>query len=227
MEVPELRYARSGDLHIAYQRWGNGPDVIVIPGLAGNVELSWEEAVYRRAREYGAKYVKLIEFDKRGIGSSDRFDRAPTLEERVGDINAVMDAEGISRSHIVGMSEGGLMAQFFAAMHPERVDRLCLINSMAGISALSESREEAGDPPIEEMLPNVTRMIEGWGREPELFVELFDPSKIGDPAFIRWTGRFQRQTCSRSDIKRQLDSVLMLDANDLLERIRAPTLVMH
>jgi pimeloyl-ACP methyl ester carboxylesterase len=131
MDISDIKYARSGDLNIAYQRFGSGPNVVIIPGLVSNVELAWEHEVYRRAREYVGRYVRVLEFDKRGMASSDRFEQAPTLEQRIDDIEAVMDAEGLARAHILGLSEGGLMAQYFAALHPERVDRLVLANSMS------------------------------------------------------------------------------------------------
>jgi class 3 adenylate cyclase len=227
MDISDIRYARSGDINIAYQRFGSGPDVVIIPGLVCNVELSWEHEVYRRSREYIGRYVRVLEFDKRGIGSSDRFEEAPTLEQRIDDIKAVMDAEGLERAHILGLSEGGMMGQLFAALHPERVDRLVLVNSMIGASALGNLRRREDDPPMrrKEVLDRFQRMMDGWGRQPEHFVDLFAPSKNDDPAFIRWVGRFQRQTCSRADIRRQFESILDLDANDRLGDIRAPTLV--
>jgi pimeloyl-ACP methyl ester carboxylesterase len=200
MDISDIRYARSGDLNIAYQRWGAGPDVVVIPGLVSNIELSWEHEVYRRCREHMGRYVRVLEFDKRGMASSDRFERAPTLEQRIGDVKAVMDAEGIARAHVLGLSEGGLMGQFFAALHPERVDRLVLMNSTIGASALGHGHLERrdSDPPMrrKDVLDRFERMFDGWGREPEHFVDLFAPSRNDDPAFVRWVGRFERQTCS-------------------------------
>jgi pimeloyl-ACP methyl ester carboxylesterase len=138
MDISEIKYARSGDLNIAYQRFGSDPDVVIIPGLVCNVELAWEHEVYRRARERIGRYVRVLEFDKRGMASSDRFEEVPTLEQRIDDIKAVMDAEGIERAHVLGLSEGGIMGQLFAALHPERVDRLVLVNSMIGASALGD-----------------------------------------------------------------------------------------
>ena len=231
MDVSDIKYARSGDLNIAYQRWGAGPDLVIIPGLVSNVELAWEHEVFRRCREYIGRYVRVLEFDKRGMASSDRFEQAPTLEQRIDDVEAVMDAEGIERAHVMGVSEGGLMGQFFAALHPERVDRLVLVNSTIGLSALGRGRLERrdSDPPMrrKEVLDRFERMFDGWGREPEHFVDLFAPSKNDDPAFVRWVGRFERQTCSRADVRRQFESVLGLDANDRLGDIRAPTLVLN
>jgi len=225
--ISDLKYARSGDVDIAYQQYGSGPDVLIIPGMVCNVELAWEEEVYRRSREHLGKYLKITDFDKRGMGSSDRFDELPTLEQRIDDVRAVMDAAGLERAHVLGHSEGGVMAQFFAALHPERVDKLVLTNSMIGLSARKELRFEEGDPRMSnaEVVGRFRRLIDGWGREPEHFVELFCPSKIEDQAFVRWVGRLQRQTCSRRDVERQYQSLLELDANDRLAQIKAPTLV--
>lgn len=229
IDVSEMRYARSGDIDIAYQRFGTGPDLVIIPGLVGNVELAWEEEIYRRAREYIGRYVRVLEFDKRGIGSSDRYDEPPTLEQRIDDILAVMEAEGLERAHVLGLSEGGIMAQFFAAMHPERVDHLILPTSLVGGSAFAELAQEDGTivPWAVKARDGVQEMIHGWGRAPELFVDLFTPTKRDDAAFVRWVGRFQRQTCSRSDIQRQFENVLTLDATDRLQDIHAPTLVLN
>src|SRR5713101_6960350 len=190
MDISEIKYARSGDLNIAYQRYGAGPDMVIISPLVSNVELAWEQEVYRRAREYIGRYVHVLEFDKRGIGSSDRFEQAPTLEQRIDDITAVMDAEGIERAHILGVSEGGIMGQLFAALHPERVDRLVLVNSVIGPSAHSELRRRDDEPrlPRADVLRRFQRMIDGWGREPEFFVALFAPSQNDNPAFVRWAG---------------------------------------
>ncbi|MFT4571287.1 MAG: class 3 adenylate cyclase [Hyphomicrobiaceae bacterium] len=229
MDISELKFARSEGVDIAYQCYGTGPVVINIPGLVGNVELAWEEEVYRRARHYVGKHIRMVEFDKRGIGASDRFEQAPTLEQRIGDIGAVMDAEGVERAHILGLSEGGVMAQFFAARHPERVDRLILVNSMAGLSASKtmQSLDETFAPSAASALANLQQMIDTWGRDPEHFVNLFAPAKAEDAAFVRWSGRFQRQTCTRADLQRQFDNVLTLDANDQLQDIQAPTLIMN
>ncbi len=215
MDISDIKYARSGDLNIAYQRFGSGPDVVIIPGMVCNVELAWEHEVYRRAREH-RQVPSACSSSTSGAWPAPTASRRCPLEQRIDDIKAVMDAEGLARAHVLGLSEGGIMGQLFAAMHPERVDRLILVNSMIGFSALGDLRRQDGDPPMrqKDVLDRFNRMIDGWGRAPEHFVDLFAPSKNDDPAFIRWVGRFQRQTCSRADIRRQFESVLGLDAND-------------
>jgi class 3 adenylate cyclase len=229
MNISDVKFAKSGDVNLAYQRYGAGPDLVLIPPLISNVELGWEQEVYRRAREHIGRYVRVLEFDKRGIGSSDRFTGHPTLEERIGDITAVMDAEGVERASILGLSEGGLMAQLFAAIHPERVDRIVLANSGLGVSAYPELQAYSDTPiyPVGEVLGKLQQVAKSWGRDPQVMVDLFCPSQSGNPAFIRWAGRFQRQTASPADFQRQLDSVVTLDANERLADIKASTLVMN
>jgi class 3 adenylate cyclase len=231
MEISEVRFARNGNLHLAYQRYGAGPDVVLVPPILSNVELCWEEETYRRARHHMGRHVRVLEFDKRGIGSSDPIDSAPTLAERMSDILAVMDAEDIQRASLVGVSEGGLMAQLFAAAHPERVDRIALINSLAGPAAFAEMKSyvQAGDSrrPVEAVLADFETIAATWGREPMHFVDLACPSRRDDEEFVRWIARFQRQTTSPAGFRRQLQSIVPLDAPDSLGSIRSPTLVMH
>src|SRR5262245_56445313 len=130
MEVPETRFAVSDDgVRIAYQTFGSGPPLVIVPGLVSNVELNWEHELAQRVLEYDSRYVRVVLFDKRGIGCSDRFEEFPTLEQRIGDISAVMDAEGLDRASLLGLSEGGMMSQLFAAVCPARVDRLVLVDT--------------------------------------------------------------------------------------------------
>jgi class 3 adenylate cyclase len=229
MEVPDIRFAKSGDLNIAYQRWGTGPDVVVIPPLVSNIEIMWENELWRRVLEFTGRHVRVLQFDKRGIGISDRFEQHPTLEQRIGDITAVMDAEAIERASIMGLSEGGLMAQLFAARHPERVDRLVLINSLPGASARSQLDEYSESPVavLEEVLAQAMRLVETWGRDPAFFVEWFMPSQRENVSFLRWIARYQRQTASPADLRRQIESLVFLDAVEDLSRIQAPTRVIH
>jgi class 3 adenylate cyclase len=127
MEIPETRYARSGDVSIAYQVLGDGPfDVVHVPGFVSHVELSWQVPGQAEFTQRIASYSRLIRFDKRGTGMSDRVEGAPTLETRMDDVRAVMDAVGSERAAILGVSEGGAMSLLFAATYPDRVWALVL-----------------------------------------------------------------------------------------------------
>lgn len=231
MDISDIRFASSDGVHIAYQQYGEGPDVVLIPPIVSNIELGWEEETWRRLREHVGRHVRVTEFDKRGIGCSDPIDTLPTLEQRMADIVAVMDAEGLSRASIVGLSEGGLMAQLFAARHPGRVDRLVLLNSLSGPSSYEAQKafREPGDPARKgaEVLADFVRIAETWGREPRVFAELAFPSQLGNQALMRWLGRFQRQTTSPAGFRRQFESLVPLDASAELAAIAAPTLVVH
>src|SRR5215211_697792 len=126
---PETRYAKSGELNIAYQVVGDSPlDLIYVPGWISNVELNWEEPSHAHVLERLSSFSRLILFDKRGTGLSDPvpLDRLPTLEERMDDVRAVLDAVGSERTAVFGFSEGGVMSALFAATYPERTVALAL-----------------------------------------------------------------------------------------------------
>ena len=134
IEVPETRYAKSGDVNIAYQVVGEGPfDLIHVPPFVSNLELQWEDPAERRYFERLASFSRLIMFDKRGTGLSDRVAVA-TLEERMDDLRAVMDAAGSERAAVYGGSEGGALAILFAATYPERVSALVLYGAYARLA---------------------------------------------------------------------------------------------
>jgi pimeloyl-ACP methyl ester carboxylesterase len=132
--LPKTQYTRSGDLHIAYQVVGEGQvDLVYVPGWVSHVELAWEEPTLARFLRRLASFSRLIMFDKRGTGLSDRVpnDRLPTLEERIDDLRAVMDAVGSERASVFGVSEGGNLSAFFAATYPERTKALVLFGTFA------------------------------------------------------------------------------------------------
>src|SRR2546421_3108593 len=132
MTPPETRYAKSGDVHIAYQVTGTGPfDLVWVPGFVSNVEVQWEIPEARRFISRLASFCRLIRFDKRGTGLSDRAVGVPTLEERMDDVRAVMDAAGSQRAVLMGISEGAPMCVLFAATYPERTRALILHGGMA------------------------------------------------------------------------------------------------
>ena len=203
--------------------FGSGPPVLAIPPVLSNVELAWENALLRRWLEYWGRHVTYITFDKRGVGISDRFEELPTLDQRIGDITAVMDEAGFDRVSLLGVSEGGLMAQRFAASFPERVDKVVLVNSAIGLNGVwSPSQDE-----LEALIQRFICLIESWGRDPAYMVDWFTPSLSGNEAFIEWMGRYQRQSATPADHARQAESIAMLEGLSDLTMIRAPTLVTH
>lgn len=233
MEIPETQYTRTEDgLRLAYQVFGEGPPVLIVPPLVTNIEVGWEHAAYRRVDEYMARYVTCAQFDKRGVGLSDRPEEQPTLEQRIGDILAVLDAVGWERASLLGLSEGGVMSQLFAAEHPDRVDRVVLADTFISARYWDRiaARIEPGDPPLRtarETFEFFGTLVDGWPENTAFFVDWFVPSQAGDPASVRWFGRMQRLAASPRDFARQVESILRLDAGDAPERITAPTLVTH
>ena len=130
--VPETRYAKSGDVHIAYQVLGEGPiDVVFVPGFVSNVEQTWTSPARARFFQRLASFSRLILFDKRGTGMSDRSSQIFTLEQRMEDVHAVMDAAGSARAALFGVSEGGPMSIMFAATYPQRTTAMVLYGSYA------------------------------------------------------------------------------------------------
>jgi class 3 adenylate cyclase/pimeloyl-ACP methyl ester carboxylesterase len=232
VQAPDTRYARSGDLRLAYQQWGAGPPLLIVPALLSNMEVSWEHEYLVRIFDLLGRHVTVAQFDKRGIGLSDRPEQPPTLDERIGDIVTVMDALGWERASLLGVSEGGVMAQLFAANCPERVDKLVLHNTWASprYTPLVRDRREEGDPPIgrnAELWSRFESLCEGWPECVQEFVDWFMPGQSDNVSFVRWVGRFMRLSASPRDFRRQIESIFGLDAGDAPERITQPTLVVH
>jgi pimeloyl-ACP methyl ester carboxylesterase/class 3 adenylate cyclase len=220
---PEIRYATSGDVSIAYHVLGDGPpDIVVAPGALSHLEVEWEYPLYRRFFERLARFSRVIRFDKRGTGLSDRFadHRLPTLEERADDIRAVMDAAGSERATVFGSSDGGTMACLFAASHPQRTSRLVLY----GTEITSEA-----DPTDEEIAARVRRARAEWGSEAQARRDLarFAPSVADDPEWISWESRVTRSGGTPGSFAALLRISRDLDIRPVLPAVRVPTLVLH
>jgi pimeloyl-ACP methyl ester carboxylesterase len=141
---PEVLYAKNGDVHIAYQVVGEGPfDLVMVPGTVSHLYGAWEEPSFAQFLRRMASFCRLILFDKRGTGLSDRVSGVRPLEERMDDVRAVMDAAGSARAALVGISEGGAMSLLFAATHPERTSSLVVYGAYPG----------RGGPPPDELKP--------------------------------------------------------------------------
>jgi pimeloyl-ACP methyl ester carboxylesterase/DNA-binding SARP family transcriptional activator len=217
-----VRYARVGGVSLAYQTWGAGPATIVaIPPLAQNIELTWERPEYRSMLERLGSFARVLHFDKRGTGASDRTVRMPTMDERVEDLRAVMADAGIERAHLLGVSEGGPMALALAATYPDVVDGVVLMSSGARIY---------GDATPEEL--NAVRgwntvFTERWGTEESLTLELFAPSLAADAGYRAWEPRYERQSATPAAMGELLDMIETIDVRSLLPSIDAPILVLH
>jgi class 3 adenylate cyclase len=225
VERSETRYARSGEVSIAYQVVGDGPfDLVYVPGFVSNIELMWEEPGLARFLERLASFSRLILFDKRGTGLSDPVpnDGLPTLEERMDDVRAVMDAVGSKRAALLGHSEGGNMCVLFSATHPERTTALLLVGSYA---KRIRSEDYPWAPTVEERAREIEETEATWG-SPEAFRALA-PSKENDPDFQRWIGRYLRQSASPKAAAALLRMNTQIDVRNVLPTIGVPTLLLY
>src|SRR5262245_676041 len=186
---PETRYAQSGDVGIAYQVLGDGPlDLLIVPGFISHLEQAWEEPGYVRFLQSLASFSRLIRFDKRGTGLSDRTTETPSLEQRMDDVRVVMDAVGSRRAALFGVSEGGPMSILFAATFPERTAALILYGSIArGAWAPDYPWGPKTDAEYDAWLDKLRK---NWGGSES--VEWWAPSKIGDARFRDWFAKYLR-----------------------------------
>jgi pimeloyl-ACP methyl ester carboxylesterase len=210
----EIRYAKSGEVHIAYRVFGNGPrDIVLVPGTVSHVELYWELPANAYLLKRLASFARVIVFDKRGQGLSDR-GADQTLDERVGDVLAVMNAAGSARATIYGWSEGGQLSLKLAATHPERVSGLVLYGSYPSI-----------DVPREQFEQFLQRLETHWGEG--VLVGVNAPSRQKDEAFVQWFGRLERAVASPGAILALMRANYEIDVRHLLPSIAVPTLVLH
>jgi pimeloyl-ACP methyl ester carboxylesterase len=224
---PTVRYARSGDVSIACAVVGSGPiDVVFVSGwVLSNFGVAWEgtpAGFYERM----ASFSRLILFDKRGTGLSDRTSGVPDLETRMDDIRAVMDAVGSKRAAIMGFSEGGPMSMLFAATYPERAAALVLYGTLA---TWARADDYPWAKPREEYVARISREDDERGTEPWLDgrLRMFAPSTVDDEATRRWWHRWVQSSASPGAIR---DIALMngaIDVRHTLPAIRVPTLVLH
>jgi class 3 adenylate cyclase len=221
--APVARYAKSGDLHIAYVVEGDGPiDLVWIPPWISQVEYLWSEPSLSLVMSRITQFARLITFDRRGSGLSDPFFGAPTLEEQMDDVLAVMEAAGSERAAICGTLEGGPMAALFAATFPERTDALVLYATFAR-ATWAPGYEFAWPAEVRDhhMEQGVAQWGQGW------VAAGVAPAKVQDPGFMEWAGRLERLAASPSTIRRIFDLIGEFDVRDVLPSIRVPTLVMH
>ena len=222
-EVPtapmsRVRYAKSGDIHIAYQAWGEGPiNLVFAPGFVTHIESLWSEPGMARFLRAMGRFARVVLFDKRGTGMSDRVEQMPGMDQRVDDVRAVMDALKIERAVIMGASEGGSLAAYFAATQPQRCQALVLYGAFAHFAAWI---------PDDEALRHLVEYIDSsWGSGRSL--PSFAPSMVGNAAFESWWGRFERLGASPADAMSLMRTNSQIDITDVLPTIQVPTLVIH
>ncbi|HZU20698.1 MAG TPA: adenylate/guanylate cyclase domain-containing protein [Gaiellaceae bacterium] len=225
MTTPETRYARSGDVHIAYQVSGSGPvDLVVIPPWITHLEQAWEnEAVAAHYERLGA-FSRLIRFDKRGTGLSDRTVGIADMETRMDDARAVMDASGSERAVIFGLSEGAPLAALFAATYPERTIGLILYGSFARVT---RAPGYPWGPTREEALAEIRDLVARWGTREWAVDALTDMGLEPTDEEVDFWSRRWRASASPGEVERLELMNLEIDVRDILSTIRVPTLVLH
>jgi class 3 adenylate cyclase len=223
MNHPETRFTQSGDVSIAYQVLGQGPlDLIIVPGWVSHLEHAWEDPSYARFLERLASFSRLILFDKRGTGLSDRITGIPSLEQRMDDVRAVMDEVGSQKAALFGISEGGSMSVLFAATYPERTSALVLYGTIAkgwlvGDTTGSLTRED------DEASEAVWR--KGWGGP--VAIESMAPSLASDDRFRQWYAKFLRLSAGPTTVINLRRMYGQIDISAILPSIHIPTLVLH
>ena len=224
-EVPETRYARNGDVHLVYQVIGDGPiDLMLFGTFVSHVELNWENPSISRFLRGLASFSRLIVFDKRGVGMSDPVatDIAPTLEERMEDVRAVMDAAGSEQAAIFGLSEGGPLGVLFAATYPERTLALVMFGAYA--RTVRAPDYPAGAPA--HVGERIVELVEAqWGHDDVLDIVL--PSLGANPRDRAWWRSYCRRATSPGAAAVQVRNNISGDVRHVLGAVQVPTLVLH
>ena len=220
MAGPETRYARSGELYIAYQVVGDGPiDLVWIPGWISNIDHYWEEPTVARYFNRLASFCRLILFDRRGTGVSDPLPRAPTLEEQMDDVVAVMEAVGSEQAALYAQLEGGAMAMLFAATHPERTRALIVYE---GMPRMAWAPDYDWALKAEE---RATWLGTGWGDGSRIMQ--LAPSAAANPRMRQWFAKLERLAASPGTAAQFLMMNAQVDVRAVLPSIQTPTLILH
>lgn len=222
---PETRYAKAGEIHVAYQVFGEGSvDMLFAPELWHSIEAQWDQPDLAAFLERLGSFARVISFDQRGSGVSDpvALHEVRSLDFWMDDITAVLAEVGSDSPVLFGIGGGGTMSMLYAATHPQRVSGLVLVNSFARLSRAPDYPWGRG-PELETEVQDVMRA--GWGRG--VFLDLVAPSRVGDEEFRRWWARYQRIGASPGTIMSMRHMLSQIDVRDILPTIHAPTLVIH
>ena len=216
--IPKTQYAKSDDVHIAYQVYGEGlKNLVLVPGFISQIETYWEQPEWANWLRRVGQFSKVAMFDKRGTGLSDRGVAVPDMDKRMDDIRAVMDAAGMESAYVMGISEGGSLASVFAAYQPQRCEGLILYGAFA--------RFDSWFPTEESLNQLFDYADEHWGSGAAL--PLFCPETGNDPTFQEWWGKYERTGASPRDLIDIMKVNSQIDITDILSSIKAPTLVLH
>jgi class 3 adenylate cyclase len=211
-ELPVTRYALSGDVSIAYQTMGDGPiDLIIVPGLVSHIEFMHEAPGYTASLRRLSRFARVVTFDKRGQGLSDRMSGAPSLEQRMDDVRAIMDEIGSTQAALLGISEGSAMSIMFAATYPERVSQLILY---AGFASAQKVDNFA-----------LAERAKAWGTGK--LINLVNASQAHNPAAVSRFAKFERLSASPGAYKSLILLNASIDVRPILSAVRVPTLVLH
>ena len=222
--MAEVRFARSGDVDIAYRVVGDGPvDLVYAQGSVTHLEINWELPQFRRYCERLGEFARVILFDKRGMGMSDRVPGATTLEVRMDDIRAIMDAVGSERAAVMGESEGGPLAMLFAAAHPERT--VALILQGAEVRERTDAEWPWGEATQEAFEEAMSTLSERWGNG--LGMDHIAPSVAGQEWARAWRGRVQTYACTPAAAEAFMRMAFDIDVRYVASTINVPTLIVH
>jgi pimeloyl-ACP methyl ester carboxylesterase/class 3 adenylate cyclase len=215
--MPQTRYARSGNINIAYQVAGDGPiDLTIVPGAISHLEMVYELPAVSSNAQRLARFARVISFDKRGQGLSDRVSGVPSLEERMDDVRAVMDAVGSRRTVLMGFSEGCAMSVLFSATHPDRVSHLVMIGGyMRSGYAIPDAQFEAFTDTV----------VANWGSG-QMMKRVVGATEDAKEV-LAVLGRFERMCCSPGAFKALLLMNRCIDVTPILQNVRVPTLILH
>jgi len=217
--LPTTRYARSDEVSIAYQVMGEGPlDLILVPGIVSHVEFRHEFPGYTDYLRHLAAFARVISFDKRGQGLSDRVSGVPSLEQRMDDVAAIMEAIGSKRAALLGYSEGAPMSVLFAATYPDRTSHLILCGGMAKFTNTNDYEFMFSEEVI-------LKSVKYWGTG--AFMKSFMPSLAKDPAAVSRFAKFERLSAGPGGYKALLQQNALIDVRPILPNVQVPTLILH
>ncbi|MGH8675626.1 MAG: alpha/beta fold hydrolase, partial [Burkholderiales bacterium] len=221
--IPQTKYARSGEVNIAYQVFGGGPvDLVVVPGWISSIDTFWEEPAFVRFLQRLGSFSRVILFDKRGTGLSDRVTDTPMLEERMDDVRAVMDAVSSKRAALLGYSEGGPMCALFSVTYPKRTEALIMVGSFPRIKWAEDypfGRTQEQQDKFREAI------LEQWGGP--VGIDQRVPSLARDERFRNWWAKLLRSGGSPKTVLALNRMNSEIDVRHLLGSIRVPTLLLH